>query len=245
MARRGENIYKRQDGRYEGRYVIGKTFGGKTRFGYVYGKQYSEVKKALLLKKAEWAQKPITDSRLSQSTLAEWLIYWMENELLGSIKASSYQVYSNIMKKHLLPALGGMRLAAITPGIVHDFVTALENSRLACNTVKGIYRLLSAALREAFEEGVIQKNPCRKVRIQRTEQKEQRILTRSEQKLVKASAVAANDLPTLLSLYTGMRLGEICALKWSDINWQEKTIKVKRTVQRIRQNKNETVPPIV
>ena len=48
MARHGENIYKRKDGRYEGRYVIGKTFSGKTRFGYVYGYQYAEVKKALL-----------------------------------------------------------------------------------------------------------------------------------------------------------------------------------------------------
>lgn len=45
MARHGENIYKRKDGRYEGRYVIGKTQSGRTRFGYVYGYQYAEVKK--------------------------------------------------------------------------------------------------------------------------------------------------------------------------------------------------------
>ena len=45
MARHGENIYKRKDGRYEGRYVIGKTPSGRTRFGYVYGYKYAEVKK--------------------------------------------------------------------------------------------------------------------------------------------------------------------------------------------------------
>ena len=48
MARHGENIYKRKDGRYEGRYVIGKTPTGRTRFGYVYGRQYSEVRQILI-----------------------------------------------------------------------------------------------------------------------------------------------------------------------------------------------------
>ena len=52
MPRHGENIYKRRDGRYEGRYVIGKTASGKTRFGYVYSYQYTEVRNELLQKKA-------------------------------------------------------------------------------------------------------------------------------------------------------------------------------------------------
>lgn len=238
MARHGENIYKRKDGRYEGRYVIGKTFRGKTRFGYVYGHQYAEVKKALLLKKAEWVQKPAVLNGSCQDTLAEWLSCWMENELLGSVKVSSYQTYANIVKKHLLPALGKMKLAAITPGIIHDFVTALENSGLAYNTVKSVYRLLAAAMSGAFEEGLIRKNPCRKIKIQRVEQEEQRVLTRNEQELVKKSSSDANELPTLLSLYTGMRLGEVCALRWSDIDWEKKTITVKRTVQRVAQRKN-------
>lgn len=238
MARHGENIYKRKDGRYEGRYVIGKTFGGKTRFGYVYGHQYAEVKKALLLKKAEWAQKPAAVNGSCQDILEEWLSCWMENELLGSVKVSSYQTYVNIVKKHLLPTLGKMKIAAITPGIIHDFVTALENSGLAYNTVKSVYRLLAAAMRGAFEEGLIQKNPCRKIKVQRVEQEEQRVLTRNEQELVKKSSSDANELPTLLSLYTGMRLGEVCALRWSDIDWEKKTITVKRTVQRVAQSKN-------
>lgn len=95
MARHGENIYKRRDGRYEGRYVIGKTCGGKTRFGYVYGRQYAEVKRALLMKKAEWAQKSAAANGSCQDTLAEWLFCWMENELLGSVKVSSYQKHED------------------------------------------------------------------------------------------------------------------------------------------------------
>lgn len=238
VARHGENIYKRKDGRYEGRYVIGKTPGGKTRFRYVYGRQYAEVKKALLLKKAEWASNPVSVSNSCHATVEDWLFRWMESELLGSVKASSYQTYVNIAKKHLLPVLGKMELVSITPGVIYDFTSALENSSLAYNTIKSIYRLLAAAMRSAYEEGLIQKNPCRKIKIQRVEQREQRVLTQAEQELVRKSAFTVNDLPTLLSLYTGLRLGEVCALKWSDIDWERKTITVKRTVQRVTQNKN-------
>lgn len=67
MPRHGENIYKRRDGRYEGRYVIGKTSIGKTRFGYIYGYQYAAVRNQLLQKKAEQLKKQndsITDCTL-------------------------------------------------------------------------------------------------------------------------------------------------------------------------------------
>lgn len=238
MAKHGENIYKRKDGRYEGRYVTGKTIRGKTRFGYVYGYQYTEVRKALLLKKAEYARGSVFENGCCQDTVDEWTTYWMENELLGSVKASSYQTYLNLLKRHLLPMLGKMKLASVTPGVVQDFVAALENSGLAYSTIKGAYRLLSAAMRTAFEEGMIRKNPCRKIRIQCPERGEQRILTRDEQKLVKKAASEAGDFPALLGLYTGMRLGEVCALKWSDIDWEKGTITVRRTVQRIAQGAN-------
>lgn len=90
MAKRGENIYKRKDGRYEGRYVIGKTSSGKTRFGYVYAHQYAEVRCQLLQKKAEVYNCCHTVSRTYKGTLTEWLEQWLENELRGSIKPSSY-----------------------------------------------------------------------------------------------------------------------------------------------------------
>ena len=237
MARRGENIYKRKDGRYEGRYVIGKTIAGKTRFGYVYGYQYTEVKKELLLKKAEQAKNPPARNGDCQCTVGEWLIYWMENELLGSIKPSSYQTYINLLNRYLLPVIGNIRLSSVTPGIINDYVRHLEETGLAYSTVKSAYRLLSAAMRYALDEGKIQKNPCRKIRIQRPEQTEQRVLSRAEQEMLRKSA-SDSDLPAILSLYTGMRLGEVCALRWSDIDWEKKTITVRRTVQRIARGGN-------
>lgn len=233
MARHGENIYKRRDGRYEGRYVIGKTPKGRTKFGYVYGRQYTQVRKALLQKKAALQSTEGHSSSTYPGTVGEWLAYWMENETLGNVKASSYQTYHNLLIHHLLPALGDCRLAQLTPGDVYAFICDLEASGLAYSTVKGVYRLLASAMRCALDEGVIQKNPCRKIKVQRRENAEQRVLRRDEQEKLRATAGEEKELPTLIGLYTGMRLGEICALKWSDIDWERRTITVRRTVQRV------------
>lgn len=232
MSRRGENIYKRRDGRYEGRYVIGKTAAGKTRFGYVYARQYAEVRSLLLQKKAERLG---SDHSLStyHGTLAAWMERWMENELLGSVKASSWQTYRNLLTHHLLPRLGGYALEQLSSKVVHDFVESLESSGLAESTVRGVYRLLSSAMRYALDEGIIRKNPCRRIGIQHKECGEQRVLSRSEQEKLRKAADGSKDLPALLGLYTGLRLGEICALKWADIDWKKNTINVRRTVQRI------------
>ena len=232
MSRRGENIYKRKDGRYEGRYVIGKTPSGRTRFGYVYARQYAEVRALLLQRKAERLQADRPSSAY-RGTVADWMEHWMEDELLGSVKESSWQTYRNLLTRHLLPRLGSYALTQMTPRIIHDFVEELESSGLAKSTIRGVYRLLSSAMQYALDEGVIRKNPCRRIHIQHGERGEQRILSRSEQEKLRKAADGSRDLPALLSLYTGMRLGEICALKWADIDWEQGTITVRRTVQRI------------
>ena len=240
MSRHGENIYKRKDGRYEGRYVIGKTLAGKTRFGYVYAYQYADARRMLIQKKAECLKAKLASPLLYQGTLADWMEHWMESELLGSIKASSWQTYRNLLTRHLLPKLGEHALTQLSPGIIHGFVENLEATGLAESTIRSIYRLLTSALRFAQDEGVIQRNPCRRIRIQRRESGEQRALSRAEQEKLRQSSDQPQNLPCLLSLYTGMRLGEVCALKWSDFNWEKGTITVRRTVQRIaRANRDD------
>ena len=238
MSRHGENIYKRRDGRYEGRYVVGKTATGKTRFGYIYGYQYTEVRNELLRKKAGQLKKEEHAVRCCGILLRDWIGRWLGNELLGSVKESSYQTYLRQINVHLLPALGHLPLSEVTPAVVHGFVTQMEGAGFAHSTVKGALRLLNAALRSAQEEGLILKNPCRKIHVQPKEAAEQRVLNRSEQDALRSAAMNQNDLPTLLSLYTGMRLGEVCALKWSDIDWEKKTITVRRTAQRTASMEN-------
>lgn len=232
MPRHGENIYKRRDGRYEGRYVIGKTTSGRTKFGYVYGYQYTEVRNELLRKKIGRLPAAESVTACRRILLRDWLRQWLESEVLGSVKDSSYQTYFRQIQVHLISKIGHLWLSEVTPSVTRGLISRLESEGLACSTIKGIFRLLNAALHCAQEKGVISLNPCRRIRIQPGEIAEQRVLSRSEQEKLRKAAMIQEDLPTLLSLYTGMRLGEVCALKWSDIDWEKKTITVRRTVQR-------------
>lgn len=234
MARHGENIYKRKDGRYEERYVTGKKSNGTTRFGYVYGMRYTDVKKRLLEKKAEIQQTIHPEAAVRGMTVEKWMRSWLETDLLGGIKASSYLTYQNQMNRHILPCLGRMQMASITPEMVHSFLECLQAKGLGENTVRGIYRLLSAAMRAALDDGIITKNPCRKICVKRGERVQQRVFSREEQKKVEKTLSQGEDLTALFAMYTGLRLGEICGLRWSDINWENGTATVCRTVQRLK-----------
>lgn len=86
MARHGENIYKRKDGRYEGRYVTGKKSNGTTRFGYVYGMRYTDVKKRLLEKKAEIQQTVHPEAAVRGMTVEKWMRSWWKRICLGESK---------------------------------------------------------------------------------------------------------------------------------------------------------------
>lgn len=235
MARRGENIYKRNDGRYEGRYVIGKNANGTTKFGYIYGKRFSDVRGKLLLKKASLQENRGLYS-CERQTLSQWTERWLQTEVMGSVKASTYQTYLRQYHKHIAPTIGRMDITAITQVDVQAFLSNMRTSGLAANTVKGVYRLLKAALKHAVEEDVLRRNPCRKIRWESAELEEQRVLDHREQRALNKAAQGPKDLPALLALYTGMRLGEVCALKWTDIDWERRTIAVRRTAQRLVQS---------
>ena len=181
MPRHGENIYKRRDGRYEGRYVIGKTATGKTKFGYVYGYYYAQVRKKLLQRKAMQPQTAASTSTANRITVQEWMMHWLENELLGSVKPSSYHTYMQQIQHHVLPSLGAYLLSELTPSYIHAFICQMQGVGYASSTIHGAYRLLASSLRFALEEGLIQKNPCRKIRIGSQIRNEQRVLTRKEQ----------------------------------------------------------------
>lgn len=233
MARRGENIYLRKDGRYEGRYVIGKTHKGTTRFGYVYGRQYAQVKQKLLRLKASLLLQQENAGKAQSISLAGWIEYWLQNEVAGTVRESSYQTYRRQIVRHLLPRLGALPLASLTPAVIGEFASALEESRLAANTVKNVFRLLAASLQFAVEEGVLSKNPCRRVRLKGGVREEQRVLDPAEQERMRRGAQGPDGVFMLLGLYAGMRLGEICALKWSDIDWARGQLSVRRVAQRV------------
>ena len=109
MARRGENIHKRKDGRWEGRYIKARTQEGKIQWGYVYGMVYAEVKRVLIQKKAEAGFYNLKRTDLTFEALAEvWL-----HSLRNSIKESTYAHYSYTLHKYLLPVLNKVPAASL------------------------------------------------------------------------------------------------------------------------------------
>lgn len=232
MARRGENIYKRKDGRYEGRYVKGRTPNGRTRFGYVYGYQYAEVRRALIAKKAQMLQNSIQKSGL---TLDAWITRWLDGEVQSRVKRSSYQTYCTLYRRHLQPTLGCLLLEGLTADDVRGTLALLNRKKLASTTIRGVLRLLNAAMTSAQEEGLIRQNPCRRIRLRTDERPEQRVLTPREQDQLRAVCAKSGNTAALLGLYTGLRLGEVCALQWDDVDPEGKTITIRRTVQRMAQ----------
>lgn len=232
MCRMGENIYKRKDGRYEGRYVIGRRPEGGTQFGYIYGRRYTDVKCRLLILKAEAAAASGPSARCGDTLFQTWSQHWLEGPLRSEVKESSYQKYMFIMEKHLNPRLGRFRLRNIRKEMIQGVVEELEGKGLAEATVRNIFKVLNKALQCARKEKLIDENPCEGVIIHRRQLREQRVLTQSEQRDVRKNT-GPKDLPLLLGLYTGMRLGEVCALKWEDVDFAEHTITIRRTAQRI------------
>ena len=231
MCKRGENIYRRKDGRYEGRYVVERRGQGPTRFGYVYGRQYADVRQKLLLKKAEMLAQ-MGGAPGSSVSFETWTRQWMQTSVMGRVKESTYQKYRQILERHLLPRLGRLRLNDIDKETVQWLIEDLEAQGMAEATVRGIYMVLKKALTKAQSERAMVGNPCDEIAIRRSQAAEQRVLTSREQRLLRHNA-GTEGLPVLLGLYTGMRLGEVCGLKWEDIDWENRTITVRRTAQRI------------
>ena len=238
MSRHGENIYERKDGRYEGRYVVGKNANGTTKFGYVYGKYYRDVRERLLLKKASLRENRGFHS-YERQTLSEWMEKWLNTEVIGRVRISSYQTYQRQYYKHITTAIGQMDIASVTQVDIYEFLADLRSEGLAENTIKGVFRLLKAAMRNAVEEGIIRKNPCQKIRMENTERTEQRVMSCEELKTLREAAQTPELFPVLFGLYMGMRLGEVCALKWTDIDWKQQKIYIRRTVQRIAQTERK------
>lgn len=230
MARRGENIYKRKDGRYEGRYIIGKTLDGKTRFGYVYARQYGEVRALLACKKAQKVRRAGV-KLCGHGQYGEWVQHWLETQVQYGVRPSTYACYQTIFRKHLLPTLGHLQLTQIVYEDIRHLADTMIQNALSPSTRQSIMRFVRSSLKAAVDAGLIERNPCAGMRPERCK-REQRVLTRQEQRKIEQAALGAEDYSTLLGLYLGLRVGEVSGLRWEDIDWQERTLTVSRTVQR-------------
>jgi len=210
MAKKGENIYLRKDGRYEGRYIKARKPDGRAVFGSVYGQRYEEVKRELTLLKAQQYQQGDIVSRAYQSaTMREWSEYWLEVLTRPFVKQTTYELYRSKVQKWILPRLGECPLESITQSRLQVFVCELR-SELSPNTARDVYRLLKALLRAAKDRGLIRNEPWSGVRSRGGQLNAQpRVLDLQEQQRFEQLCRARNMPEFLLALYTGLRIGEL------------------------------------
>ena len=232
MSRKGENIYKRKDGRWEGRYLK-HIPGQKPRYGYVYAKTYRETRAKLLEAAAQWKAQPPASADADQ-TLSAVAIQWKAS-IAPQVKQSTLVKYHTVLEHHILPALGSVSLREMTHQKIEAFSRQLLQT-LAPRTVSDILSVLRSILRFAIRSGMQVPSDGSTVRIRRSIS-EIRVLTLGEQTALCRHLfddLTLHNAGILLSLYTGLRIGEICALQWEDIALDDRLLYVRRTMQRLQ-----------
>ena len=240
MARHGENIYHRKDGRWEGRYIVGRKPNGKPKFKSIYGKSYTETKEMLTVEKARHIQAgekpPITI--YGNGTFSDWMDFWLNICEKPYIKETTYQLYKRNIDKHLRPLLGSIIVSQLQKEDIQASVNLWKVS-LASSTLHGICRQLKSILNHAVKSHLIDQNPYQDIRIPKTRKHVPRVLTTEEQIRLEQTALQNGNLEYLVFLYTGVRVGELCALRYGDIEFVRSTLSITHSVKRI-QNPNKS-----
>lgn len=230
MSKRGENIYKRKDNRWEGRYIRGYDPCGKAQLGYVYARTYREVREKLSAARQAGC-KPACSRRLFGDFCEEWLILSRNR-----VKESTYVKYHNTIYRHLLPALGSVPARNLNTVLIEDFSNTLLANGLARKTVRDILAVVKAVLKHCRKQ-LGAELPDIEVIYPKEQKKDMRVLTLGEQQRLVAYLLDDMDetkFGVLLALLTGMRIGELCALKWEDVSAEEQVIHIGATMQRLQ-----------
>lgn len=213
MSRRGENIFKRKDGRWEGRYKSGLNEKGKTKYSSVYARTYRECSQKL----QEARRKTCINK--SSMTFEQLFEHWLESRK-NIVKKSTYVNYVSLYETHIRPEFAAFKPDKITVFMINQYISKLLESGgarvsgLSANTVKEIVTVLKSV----FKYGEITldiSNPAKNILLPKTEFKEVETFSKTEMERIRNYAITGNlsDLGILLCLYTGMRIGEVCALK--------------------------------
>lgn len=239
--RTGNNIYKRKDGRWEARYCKGRKDNGQIVYASCYGKTYSEAKQ-----KMENAKKGVVLTPSAPKhrlpTVEEVCDEWMQCNCLR-LKQSTRVKYQTAIGKHIKPRLGKLRIDAISTETIGQFGSDLLNIYgLATKTTTDIMVLVHSILSYSAKHypgtmAVVE------VPYPKKTPKEMRVLSKAEQEILTNYLLTDLDpckFGVLLAMWTGMRIGELCALRWNHVSIDGQTIKVDATMQRLRDDSADT-----
>lgn len=239
MPRQGENIYLRKDGRWEGKYIKGRD-GGGIQYGYLSGRSYEEVLQKKLEKLRELEREDICGTS-GAPLLSDVAGRWLESQK-GILKETTVGKYSSILKNYILPEYGCRRIDGLSGDEVRLWLESLADIRgsaggglsaKSTNGVASVFRLIFQYARTyegtfAPEIGEFHlKQPKKQIEI----------LSRSEQARLEEYLMENMDsasLGIMTCLYTGIRLGEVCALRWDSVGRKDSILDIHATMSRIQ-----------
>lgn len=237
MSRRGENIHKRKDGRWEARLIV-KDGEGIPRQVSLYGKTYKEAKEKKLSARGKDA---FCGKKIERRTFAQAAEEWMQNRFLAQKKSTRLK-YQEMLERHINPELGRYPIDLLDEKQINFFLSQklacgriCDGSGLSSSYVKTMGIIVNSVMQYA-----VAKNYCYplKTKIQKPEsqQREIEILDIETQRTLENCLEQDDSLTALgikIALNTGMRIGEICALKWEDVDMKNAIIHVRHTIVRI------------
>jgi len=222
------SIYRRQDGRW----AADITIEGRRR-KTLYGRTREEVHEKLLAAQNEKRQGGLRSG--PKQTVKDYLNYWLEEIHRPNIKISTYALYRNNLDNHLIPTLGHIQLHRLTTDQVQSLCAEKLRHGFKSGTVRLMYRILHVALKDAVRKKRLALNVCDAVDLPRLIQHEIQPLTMEQaQTLLDAARQGRLECLLTVAIVTGMRIGELLALRWSEIDLTNGILQVRHTVNRIK-----------
>ena len=232
------NIYKRKDGRFEGRIPFGRDDNGNLKYRYLYSRSLAQLKEKML---SAYATSEKYSSTVCCKTLQELSFEWLGCAKLR-IKESSYCCCEKIVTKHIIPYFKQIKYCELNTPKINAFIEYLLSNGmsngiggLSAKTVHDIIVAMRSIAKYSEQEYGL-RNPMCSISMPKIQRNEISVLNESERKNLQNHLVNNlnnTNIGILLTMYSGMRIGEICALKWSDIDLQSGIIRISKTVQRI------------
>lgn len=227
MPRRGENVYKRKDGRWEGRIL--RPDG---KYQYVYAKTYKDVKEKKNNFKEELKAKKKTE-KVNTASAARIFETWL-NEVSSRVRPSTFESYYRCMHRFVIPFFEKPPEGKLTGEMVSKFCSELT---LSDSYKRKVITIFKTALKDIFKDSDEYVNILRAVSMPKESKTAVQVFSIKEQRLVEEAVMNFDDMRSLgilLCFYTGIRLGELCGLKWGDFDLEAGTMSISRTVFRTK-----------